>query len=178
MSYKPDTTIDPQTMSREELLAENIALRLELSDSLVAASLKTTQYSNLLENLPQGAQEEDYSEVKKVIDQLKVEGVTNLKEYLEKHPKLIRQMVSGIRMTNVNQSMVDMYEVNSKEECIAEEEDLDEWWSEEWVKFYAKEFDFLDSSQANFKTERYDVKSDGSPFVTDSVSFLVEGYEE
>lgn len=167
-----------QSQSRESLLVENTRLLQELADLKAVTRLSAEQYSILFENLPLGAQEEDYSSVKKEIDKLKISGISNLREYLVGHPDLLLGLVKGITMTSANRAMVKMYHAESEEQYINFDNDTEGWWSDTWVGYYATEFSFLASSEANFETERVDVRFDGSPFLTRSISFLVAGFED
>ena len=147
----------------------------ETSDAL---ELSEKRYTFLLDQLNLGIQEADYSYIKKVVDKLKFKGVDNIREYLQNHPLVLREMVSGTTITNVNQALVDIHEADSKEAFITEENNLNSWWDAEWVEFYASEIDALSRNQRHIEIDRIDTKIDGSLFMTRSITTIVKGHED
>lgn len=71
-------------------------------------------------HLPLGVQEEDYSAVKNVIDQLRRDGVGDLKNYWCENPKLLRSMVEGILCTKANKALLKLHKVETEEDFIKE----------------------------------------------------------
>ena len=147
---------------------------------LAVDALKQSEerYSSLFEQLPLGIQEEDYSSIKKVVDKLLFQGVTDLREYLLNKPLLLREMVAGTRITNVNQALLDIHLAESMEEFIEGEDDMDEWWDAQWVEFYADEIAQLASDAKIHEAERVDTRIDDSYMETRSITTVVEGYED
>ena len=136
------------------------------------------RYSSLLSQLPIGVQEVDYSSIKKVVDRLRYEGVENLREYLESHPKILREMISGASTSSVNETLVKMYLAESEQHFLEIDEDIDEWWSDEWVAYYAAEIDALAGPDKYYEAECVGTRVDGSLFDTRSTSTLVRGCED
>lgn len=164
--------------SRESLAAENERLRQDLARVKIDSQLSTEQYSLLFQNMPLGAQEDNFSSVKKEVDKLLSKGVGNLAEYFRNNPKLVRHMAGGVSITSVNQALLDIHETDSKEIFIIEEDKIDDWWSDKWTEFYAAKIASLAEGKPYYDVERADTKVDGTPFLSRSVSFLVAGYEE
>ena len=150
----------------------------EHRESLTALKLSEKRYSSLISQLPIGIQEEDYSSIKKVVDKLRYKGVENLKEYLESHPEVLHKMVSGTRITGVNETLLKIHQVQSEQEFLEGEADIESWWDAGWVKFYAAEIDGLAGPDKYYEAERVDTRVDGSNFETRSVSTLVRGCED
>ena len=144
------------------------------------ADLKSSEerYGSLVSQLPIGVQEEDYSSIKKVVDKLHYKGIKNLHEYLESHPKILREMVSGTRITSVNETLLKTYQAQSEQAFLDVENDIDEWWDAEWVQFYAAEIAGLAGPDKCYEAERVDTRVDGSYFETRSITTLVRGYED
>jgi PAS domain S-box-containing protein len=164
--------------SQESLVAENERLRQELASVKVDSELSTQQYSLLFQNMPLGAQEDNFSLVKKQVDELISSGVDNLIEYLRNNPKLLLSMVESVSITSVNQALLDIHGADSKEIFITEENNIDNWWSDDWVEFYSAKIASLAEGQTYYDVERADTRVDGSQFVSRAVSFLVAGCEE
>ncbi len=150
----------------------------EFRETADALESSEERYTYLLDQLNIGIQEEDYSYIKKVVDKLKFKGVDNIQEYLENHPLILREMVTGTSVTRVNQALVDIHEADSKEAFIAEEANLSSWWDAEWVEFYAREIDALSRDERHFEIDRIDTKLDGSHFMTRSITTIVKGHED
>ena len=147
---------------------------------LAVNALKQSEerFSSLFEQLPLGIQEEDYSAIKKIVDKLRFQGVSDLRSYLFGNPQLLREMVAGTRITNVNQALLDIHRAQSKQSFIdGETDDIDEWWDAQWVEFYAEEIAHL-ADGIIYEAERVDTRSDESYMETRSISTVVQGYED
>ena len=107
--------------SRNELLADIKRLQQELSKVKADSNLSIKQYSLLFQNLPLGAQEEDYSPIKKEVDKLIAKGVDNIAEYFLNNPILLRDLISRVKTTSVNRALLDIHGADSKEEFFLEE---------------------------------------------------------
>ena len=150
----------------------------EFRETADALESSEQRYTHLLDQLNIGIQEEDYSNIKKVVDKIRFKGVDNIQEYLENHPLVLREMVASTSITRVNQALVDIHEAGTKEAFIADDDDLSGWWDAEWVEFYAREIDALSSSKQHFEIDRIDTKLDGTHFMTRSITTIVKGHED
>jgi PAS domain S-box-containing protein len=61
---------------------------------------------------------QDYSEVKKYLDDLKKHNITNLRAYFDIHKEDIRLLASKIKVLEINAKSVDFFGVESKEHVI------------------------------------------------------------
>ncbi len=136
------------------------------------------RYSSLFHQLPVGVQEEDYRSIKKVVDKLLYKGVEDLNEYFLSHPKILFEMVSGTRITQVNERLLEIHRAESLSDFLDSEGKIEEWWDAEWVEFYAAEISALVGSNKIYEAERIDTRVDGSYFETRSISRIVKGYED
>ena len=145
-----------------------------------ALELKQSEqrFSSLFDQLPVGVVEEDYRSIKKVVDKLLYKGVEDIREYLETNPRMLREMVSGTRITNVNQALIDLSEAKDMDDFLEDEADIDDWWDAEWVEFYAGEINALATGKRFYEAERVDSKVDGSHFETRSITTIVKGHEK
>ncbi len=153
----------------------------DISDHvLTVRSLEKSEerFFSLFDQLPVGVIEEDYSSIKKVVDRLLFKGIENIKKYLEEHPKILREMIDGTCITNVNQAFLDVHEANSKQEFLEIEADVDSWWEAKWAKFYTEEIHALASGDRFYEAEWVDSKVDGRFFETRSVTTIVKGHED
>jgi PAS domain S-box-containing protein len=170
-------TFEYSTLSRKELLAEIDGLTQKLNKAQKASDLGNDQYKLLFQNMPLGAQEEDYSKIKEAVDKLVSSGVDNLAEYFRQNPAVLRNLIGDVRVINVNEALLKIHRA-TKESFLNEEENIDNWWNDEWVEFYSNEIQNLLKQYYFFGGKRFDTRVDGSPFVSRTFSFLVAGYEE
>lgn len=73
----------------------------------------------VFENSPVSIWEEDFSGVKGIFDDLKMEGITDLEGYFEEHPETVRDCVELVKILDVNQAALALHGAESKEELFA-----------------------------------------------------------
>ncbi len=135
------------------------------------------RFSTLFDQLPVGAQEENYQTVKKVVEKLQLKGVINLEDYLLSHPKVLKEMVAGVRVTAVNQALLDMHGAPSMGMYLVEESAIDKWWDTKWVEFYARQISAFASGKRYVEAEHIDSRIKGTHFETLSIATIVKGHE-
>ena len=136
------------------------------------------RYHSLFEQMPLGVQEEDYSAVKKVVDELRAKGVSDIEAFFLDNMEMLRSLVGKTRITNVNETLLRLHNADSREQFLAAEADIDEWWDDNWGEYYAAEIAALASKRKMFEAERVDSQIDGSPFETRSIVTLVRTQED
>jgi signal transduction histidine kinase len=77
------------------------------------------RYRSLFEDSPISLWEEDWSDVKRYIDNLQAEGAEGLKTYFRNHPKAGPQCAKMVKVINVNKASLDLYRAKTKEELFA-----------------------------------------------------------
>jgi len=153
---------------------QNITEHRNMLDALAQSE---ERFFTLFDQLPVGVVEEDFGSFKQQIDTLKSRGVDDICQYLVSHPKLVKELVAGTVITNVNQAMLDLNEASSRAEFLQVEADVDEWWGDHWCQFYAEEIAALASGEKFFEGEHVDSKVDGSYIETRSITTIVKGHE-
>ncbi len=76
------------------------------------------RYRSLFEDSPISLWEEDFSEVKRYLDELRDQGITNLHAYFDRNPEELSKCGSLVRVTNVNEATLRLYEAASKDELL------------------------------------------------------------
>ncbi|MFW9994705.1 MAG: PAS domain S-box protein [Candidatus Odinarchaeota archaeon] len=74
------------------------------------------RFHTLFEESPVALWEEDYSRIKTYFDGLKQLGITNFKDYFEKHPEEVKKCAKMAIILNVNKAAMRMLDVKKKEE--------------------------------------------------------------
>ncbi|MCP4490539.1 MAG: EAL domain-containing protein [Gammaproteobacteria bacterium] len=136
------------------------------------------RFSSLFDQLPVGAQEENYQSIKRVVDKLKFKGVENIEDYLLSHQKILKEMVTGSHITAVNQALLDMHEAPSMDTYLIKEASIDKWWDAKWVAYYAKQIEAFASGKRYLEGEHVNTKVNGSFFETRSLATIVDGHED
>lgn len=96
-------------------LKNKIKERNTLMHSLEASE---ERFKRLFEDAPISLWEEDFSAVKKHIDELNSQGIYNLSNYFEQHPEELIKTIQKIRFVNLNKTTLNYYKANSKEELL------------------------------------------------------------
>ena len=145
---------------------------------LKALKKSEERFFTLFDQLPVGVVEEDYQPIKRAVDKLQADGVTDVIAYLRSQPQFLKLIVADTAISNVNQAMLDLNEATSKEQFLNIEADIDGWWNDEWVDFYLGEINALMHGQRFFETEREDSRVAGSVYETRSITTVVKGHEQ
>ena len=74
------------------------------------------RYRSLFEQSPISLWEEDFSDLKKHLDDLKSGGVSDMQKYFEEHPDELSYCTSLIKVLDVNQATLEMFAAESKEQ--------------------------------------------------------------
>ncbi len=95
---------------------ESVLVSMENITTLKQAEKR---YHDLFEYAPISLWEEDYSLLKTELDNLRAQGVTDMRAYLARHPEVVDRFMSMIRVLNVNQRTLQLFEVDDKEMFLA-----------------------------------------------------------
>jgi PAS domain S-box-containing protein len=109
------TEADIEQITRLADLAWDIA---EKKISEQARQESEARYHDLFENSGVPTWLEDFSAVKSVFDEIRANGVTDMRTYFEQHPEEVRRCASLIKVVDVNLATVQYYGVSSKEEVL------------------------------------------------------------
>ncbi|MDO9260916.1 MAG: PAS domain-containing protein, partial [Flavobacteriaceae bacterium] len=108
----------------EKLLQDSDKSRAVLLSLLEDQQLKVNElhesklkYKTLFENSPISLWEEDFSEVKKYLDQ-NFPNILLVEEFLNEYPDKIAHLASMVKTVNINQATIKLYKAKTKEELI------------------------------------------------------------
>jgi len=98
-----------------------LGLYRDISNQMEAENLlkeNEMRYRSLFEDSPISLWEEDFSELKKEIEQLRSNGVQDFHGYFASNPNVVRQLMKKIVIVNVNQATIKLFKAKSKEDFI------------------------------------------------------------
>ncbi|NJN45668.1 MAG: PAS domain-containing protein [Candidatus Competibacteraceae bacterium] len=74
------------------------------------------RYKMIFDSVPVSIWEEDLSNVKAKVDELKAQGVTDFRRYLDENPDVVHQAMNMIKILDVNAATLELYKAKSKRE--------------------------------------------------------------
>jgi PAS domain S-box-containing protein len=77
-----------------------------------------SQYRRLFEYSPIPLWEEDFSEIYSYFEELNQQGITNFRDYFDRHPNEIAKCSKMIKVIEVNSAAVNLHEARSKKELL------------------------------------------------------------
>ena len=108
------------------------------------------RYRNLFEHSPISLWEQDFSHVAKYFKTLRRAGVKDFRAHLENHPEDVRKCAAMVRIVDVNQATLDLYEARSKE---AFRRGLADVFAEETYGVFKEELIALAEGKTRFESE-------------------------
>jgi len=106
-----------------ELLKTNEELKAEIQErERIGKALEESEerYRILFEESPIALWEKDFSEIKRQIDGLRESGVNDFRAYFRDHPETVTRYATMMRIVDANNTMVDLYQAESKEEFLTD----------------------------------------------------------
>ncbi len=83
-----------------------------------------TRYRDLFENSPIALFEQDFSELKSYIDNIKSSGVSDFEKYFEEKSDEIINFRSKVKLIDVNRKALELYKANNKDDFISRKAQL------------------------------------------------------
>ncbi len=73
-------------------------------------------YKSIFDNIPVAAVEMDYSNSKRLLDELKAQGITDFDTYFDEHPEAIFKFQNKQKIVSTNKAWYELYEADTLEE--------------------------------------------------------------
>ncbi|WP_051334671.1 PAS domain S-box protein [Bradyrhizobium sp. Ai1a-2] len=94
--------------------------------------------------------EEDFSQIKAAIDELRAQGVENFRAYFAAHPEIVREFISCAKVVDVNDATVELFKAQSKDELL---HSLDAVFTSETLEAFAGELIAVAEERPYFSAE-------------------------
>ena len=127
------------------------------------------------EDAPISLWEQDYSEVKRRVDEIKSMAVGDLDAYFQDHPGLVRELAGLVRVVDVNTATLRLYRVKTKKQFLS---GITSLFSEESYEGFIRNLLTVAEGRTRFFTERTHVTLDGERLDVELHWSVAPGYEE
>jgi diguanylate cyclase (GGDEF)-like protein len=143
-------------------------------ENITALKDAEKRYQLLFEYAPISLWEEDYSALKTELDILRARGITDIKAYLSSRPEAVDQFISMIRVLNVNQRTLQLFEVDDKEMFVA---NLHRIFRNDMREHFTNELTDMWNGKTSYEREGVNYSLSGEPIHVDLHWTLMPGYE-
>ena len=133
------------------------------------------RFENLFELSPISLWEEDYSGLKKYFNELRAEGVIDLKTYLKEHPEVVLHCASLLQVRNVNQKTLRLFGAKSKDELL---KNLNKVFQGESQTHFADELVDLWNGKLSYEREGINYSLNGEPIDIQLNLQVMPGHED
>jgi PAS domain S-box-containing protein len=140
-----------------------------------ALQVSEVRYRNLFEDSPISIWEEDFSVVKRRIEELRQGGVTDFQTFFGDHQELVNELVSSIKILDVNNATVKMMHASSKEELLGS---LSQVAIQEASAGFLSEFVHIAEGETDFEWEGLNKTMDGEILTVNLHWSVAPGYEK
>ena len=107
-----------ENVQRVESIASQLTAAIQRKQAEEALHHSEEQYRSLFEDSPIALWLEDFSRVKQLLNQLKQEGMRDIRAYLHGHPEFVRECLDCVRILDVNNAATKLFHVKHKNELL------------------------------------------------------------
>jgi len=132
------------------------------------------RYRALFEDSPISLWDEDFSKVKRSLDDLRDSGISDFRAYFEEHPEEVVRYASLTEIIAVNQATLALFKAESQERLL---EGLNSIFSQESFNIFREELIKLAGGATQFQSEAIQAKLDGEKFDNVVRLSIAPGYE-
>jgi PAS domain S-box-containing protein len=108
------------------------------------------RYRNMFESAGVSIWEEDFSQVKAAIEELKAQGVRDFRQYTAAHPEFVRQAAAMVKIVDVNDATLKLFAATAKEDVLGS---LQAVFTPETEKAFAEELVAIAEERSSFASE-------------------------
>jgi len=158
-----------------ELSRINTELELRVAERTAELSGSESRFRGLFEHAPVSIWEEDFSAVRKYIDDLRSMGVADFSTYFDEHPEVVAESAARVKIVDVNRATLEMYQAKSKVQLLA---DLSKVLGPESLIPFKEELLALASGETSFENETFNYTLQGEKRSVFLRLSIAPGYEQ
>ncbi|MGM0611802.1 MAG: PAS domain S-box protein [Thermodesulfobacteriota bacterium] len=152
--------------------SRDITERKQAEEALRESEQKFKQW---FESSPISLWEQDFSVVKKRIDEIKTRNVGDLNSYFRQRPELGWELAGMVRVLDVNQATLELYRAKSKEDFY---DGMTKVFSEESLEGFLPLLEVIAAREKTFITEKNHVTLEGEPLKVQLYWRVAKGHEK
>jgi len=151
----------------------NIAKQKEVEEDLRKSEKR---YKSIFEYSPISLWEEDFSQVKSYIENLRASGIRDFKAYFKEHPEAVDKCIEMVRIIDVNKATLRLYKAKSKNQLITG--GLKQILDDEAREKFVEELLAIAEGGTNFKCESMTRTLNGEKIHVALTWSVAPGYEQ
>lgn len=140
-----------------------------------ALSVSEVRFRSLFDHAPISLWEEDYTALKHYLDGLRAEGIIDFEAHLAGHPEIVDHCMGLIRVLDVNQKTLDMFEVRDRDTLLA---NLNSIFRDEMRAHFAGELADMWNGRNAYEREGINYSMAGEPIHVHIDWRLMPGHEQ
>ncbi len=150
----------------------DVSSRIRTEKALMESEAR---FRSLFEDSPLSLWEEDFSQVKKIVDNIKASGVEDLRQYFDHRPEVVQDIIEAVRIIDVNSATLMLFNADTKDELIST---LKHILTEDSYDQFKEEILSLAAGDQNFSCEIMQRKMTGETIFAGLNLSIAPGYEE
>lgn len=174
-SYSDDIHFSHKDAQLLEFVSNQIAQAIEIKRAEKALHVSESRYRYLFEDSPVSIWEEDFSEVKIFLEQLKSAGVKDFTLHFTTHPDDLAQCISLVRVLDVNHEALRLTRAKDKAELFSQ---MNTVLDVNHAKEFIEEFANIAAGKLKFEWEGVNKTLDGQTINVSMRWVVAEGFEE
>lgn len=91
-------------------------IKTQLFQTEEALNLSRAEYRTIFNESPISIWEEDFSVARNYVNQRRAEGTRDIRGYLARHPEDVAKLAKSVRIKDINDATLQIYEAGSREE--------------------------------------------------------------
>jgi len=133
------------------------------------------RYRSLFDESPVSIWEADWSGLKLFVDELRAQGISNLRTHLEENPNIVAEAVSRIKVIDFNNATLQIYRVSSREALL---EQMDQFLEGTYWDFFPELIATFVEGGTRHVIEGRERALDGSDLIVRIIREIPEGYRD
>ena len=136
--------------NEQELAAYRAQLESLVEERTQALRESEQRYRTIFQSVPVAVWEEDFSTVVEMLDELEAQGIADVPGYLRAHPDFVKETATQIRIQDVNQTTLQLYGAENKEEMLGH---LSQFMTPETLEIITDELIAIAEGRTHFEGE-------------------------